>query len=461
MHANRKSTSGVRRYPTTRMSPLESFLLRMEDREAASILHHFETADLFVIGKLNSRLRSWLDWYCRSAWNMPKFAALYVKHPLALLSMMDEKTALIYGEAVFRFFLQCPSRDCPLDICTTLARFYQLQRFLQTQGYDLVTRYPRVSPTRRAWMQVSMNERVGNIIYQAGATQDSWSSSADQSWSSEEHLGYKFKFTRPSSSGGPRTINLHLIRCEPYRHVLAASLYRVLIETTPTATLTCFMSGDRCVAPFANSAFRRKLAFTLRNRRLFTKDLHETTQVIEGDGRRLRFDIAAGRPLAYRAYQDAEIGSRFWGDNSCWVISRLREDPLGPKSAYKGPSFEVLDWRMLHDEEGTYLVIVQDIPMRCEYPPWSMLESGIKHASEGTYSRISDEYFRPSPLLISGQCLPRGLIRELEERRYKGGRHELSWILRAMQTIYWQSVPKFVEHPPGHALLPGAVKASA
>ncbi|KAF6765290.1 hypothetical protein DFP72DRAFT_840187 [Ephemerocybe angulata] len=420
MHANRKSTSGVRRYPTTRMSPLESFLLRMEDREAASILHHFETADLFVIGKLNSRLRSWLDWYCRSAWNMPKFAALYVKHPLALLSMMDEKTALIYGEAVFRFFLQCPSRDCPLDICTTLARFYQLQRFLQTQGYDLVTRYPRVSPTRRAWMQVSMNERVGNIIYQAGATQDSWSSSADQSWSSEEHLGYKFKFTRPSSSGGPRTINLHLIR-----H------FDMLHERRQ-------MRGT-----VRQQRVQKKASFSLSGTvALFTKDLHETTQLIE----RIKMQ---------------RLAPGFGGDNSCWVISRLREDPWAQSPPYKGPSFEVLDWRMLHDEEGTYLVIVQDIPMRCEYPPWSMLESGIKHASEGTHSRISDEYFRPSPLLISGQCLPRGLIRELEERRYKGGRHELSWILRAMQTIYWQSVPKFVEHPPGHALLPGAVKASA
>ncbi|KAF6754154.1 hypothetical protein DFP72DRAFT_848710 [Ephemerocybe angulata] len=371
----------------------------MEDREAASILHHFETADLFVIGKLNSRLRSWLDWYCRSAWNMPKFAALYVKHPLALLSMMDEKNGVDLWRGRFQSRLSTGHMHHSRPVLST----------------------PALPPDPRL--------RLGHAI--------------------PEGLPYK---TGVDASVHERA----------GRHVLAASLYRVLIETTPTATLTCFMSGDRCVAPFANSAFRRKLAFTLRNRRLFTKDLHETTQVIEGDGRRLRFDIAAGPPLAYRAYQDAEIGSRFWGDNSCWVISRLREDLTylktlwAPKSAYKGPSFEVLDWRMLHDEEGTYLVIVQDIPMRCEYPPWSMLESGIKHASEGTHSRISDEYFRPSPLLISGQCLPRGLIRELEERRYKeAAMNYLGY------TIYWQSVPKFVEHPPGHALLPGAVKASA
>ncbi|KAF6755976.1 hypothetical protein DFP72DRAFT_895751 [Ephemerocybe angulata] len=337
--------------PQSGLSPLETFLLRMSDTEADGIMAHFEIPILLKLSKLNRRLRCWLDWYAYSAWNSLTFASIYVGRPHTLLSLMDGKDAMFYGEAILRFLLRCGDKECPLDVCTTLNKFYLLHRFLLDEGYSLTCKGRNPSPVRVAWMQVSMHERIGNILHDAGAAHDDWSLTADQSWSPEDHLGYKFRFSKDGPGGGTLSINLHLIRCEPYRHVMGSSL----------STLTCYMTRDRCVAPFAESAFVLGHAYSLRNRRLLTDNTSTTEQEITSARKSWRFNILTSRQKTKVTIPATEIGARYLGDSSCWVLLRKREgcvpDPLVTRESYRGPTFEVMDWKDVEDEEGSFLTI--------------------------------------------------------------------------------------------------------
>ncbi|KAF6752415.1 hypothetical protein DFP72DRAFT_1070361 [Ephemerocybe angulata] len=293
------------------VSPIELFLLRMLDEDANVILRYFEPALLVSLSKLNTRLRDWFDWYSTDTWNIEDFVSIYVKNNLTLLSLVDGKDVMMYGE------------------------FYLLHRYLLDEGYDTAKKTSSNPAVRRSWMQVSMHERVGNLLHDAGAVHDSWSLTADQSWSPEDHIGYKFKFARTLPGRPTQRINLHLIR----------SIY------------TCYATKERAVAPFARSTFRDGMAFSLRNMRLLSSDVYKFEHCVRSPGHCWIFKVASGPPIAYNLYTSAEVGVRFMGDRHCWVIPRERKDPLLSSSAYKGPSFEVLDWKLFHDDEGTYLTI--------------------------------------------------------------------------------------------------------
>ncbi|KAF5328911.1 hypothetical protein D9611_014255 [Ephemerocybe angulata] len=238
------------------LSALELFLMRMPDDVADSILLYFDAVVLLSLSRLNSRLRAWMDWYSSDAWNIEKFVGLYVRNNLTLLSLIDGKDTMLYGKSMLRFFLRNPSVTCPLDICTTLTKFYHLHRFLLDEGYDTTHKASNNAAVRRAWRQVSMHERVGNILHDAGAIQDSWSLTADQSWSSEDHIGYKFQLTKTAPGRPVLRINLHLIRCEPYRHVLATSLCEYGFFWRGFSTLASWKAARKEAAlPLVNPAW--------------------------------------------------------------------------------------------------------------------------------------------------------------------------------------------------------------
>ncbi|KAF6746282.1 hypothetical protein DFP72DRAFT_855542 [Ephemerocybe angulata] len=318
------------------MGALERFMLMAPESATSRLMLALTERDVMAFAQLNTRMRYWTYGYIQRTWGFERFLSMYTGRPAYWLALLDGKAAMAYGESVFRFFLRSATPTSPLDIVTTLGRFYALNRALMDDGYKLY--HP-------CQLRSSTHETIGNLIVNAGATFNDWSLDADKSWSSEDHIGHNFKFSRRC---GRRTVrvNLHLVRCEPYRHVLGTAI-------TP---LTCYMTGYEAVAPFARSTFIDNIGFALRNMRLLGYNFGSRIS-IRGDFRTRIFKIAKGPPDAYKSYHNVELGARYLGDDKCWTIPRIIDDPMHRIVKRRGASFEVLDWVTMHDEVGTYLHI--------------------------------------------------------------------------------------------------------
>ncbi|KAF6750736.1 hypothetical protein DFP72DRAFT_851537 [Ephemerocybe angulata] len=334
-------------HPSWVMGHLERFLLSAPDGAVARLLANMDVWEIPILGKINTRLRCWFHGYSRRTWNFEEFLRLYFRRPATLLAMVDGKNAMIYGGAVLRFFLRCSTANCPIDICTTLSRYHQFTRFLQDDGFRLCR--SQAAP----WSGVG--ETIGSLLQRVGATHETWALTADNSWAAEDHIRYKFQYKR-KHLGMRITVNLHLIRCEPYRHVLGG----------PITPLTCSMTGHEAFAPFARSTFRLGLAFTLRNLHLLEPLLGEH-YVVQGSLTDIEFEVIRGPPSAFHTYFSAETGARHLGDQYSWVIPRSTQEPMSPVVRMHGPSFEVLDWNMIKDDKGTYMSIGEPFVWRYYY----------------------------------------------------------------------------------------------
>lgn len=200
------------------LAPLELFLLRNATEIVAYLLHHVEIPHLFVLAKLNSRLRSWFESYRQEAWNFTKFAQLFVHRPTALLSMLNAKHTLIYGEAVLQFFLRgaSKSRTHQLEICTTIDKFIELQRFLHDEAYMCLA----LQPVLEHW---PANVQIGDLVRRRHRKSSmTWSLESDMSSRPEDIDGFCYTFQK-GSLNNRRSVVVYVIRCEPHRHVLGRS----------------------------------------------------------------------------------------------------------------------------------------------------------------------------------------------------------------------------------------------
>ncbi|TEB28821.1 hypothetical protein FA13DRAFT_1711525 [Coprinellus micaceus] len=406
--------------PTTPPQPMgsfESFLLRSSDELVLYFLKHIPVYDALTIGKLNQRMRYFFDAYGRNVWNIEDFVGQYVDRPEALLALLDGKDAMIYGEAVLHFFLRTSQERLSLDICTTLPRFYDIQRRLWADGF-------RIMPSCLS-RKMNSHDLVRLLVRRQFKAESTWFLTGDRSDEAESHIGFKVTYHRICYGKRRQiTVNLHLIRCEPYRHVLATDL-------TP---LTCYMTYDRAIAPFALSTFRDGLAFVLPNARLHGRIKPGEYMKLSGDSP--DFLAVFGPPHGFQTYPSAEIGRRFMGDRHCWTILRTKGDPMHPVDAVKGPSFEALDWEMLHDKEGTYMNIGEPFVWRIT----GVLVSRWRRVHRGEFKAVALLLSRPQEL----KFLPPPSMEDM--RIYKG---RLSYLFHIFhQTLLSSPSPRFLSSPP-------------
>ncbi|KAJ3548214.1 hypothetical protein NMY22_g1344 [Coprinellus aureogranulatus] len=320
---------------------------------------HIDPGDIVKLGQLNTRLRFWYHSYRKRVWDMVKFVRQYINtRPAAFLALMDGNNALIYGEAVLRFFLRCKATpECPLDVCANISKVYYVHRALINDGYSNVSREGLFSESM-------ISQLVGKAIGRSSKRDyASWFLTGDRSVDPEDHLGFKFRYKKRTTGA---QVNLHFIRCEPYRHVLAS----------PLSPLTCFMMFDRAVSPFARSTFCEFYAFTLQTRRLSRfRDLKVADRWVVKDTspkREYRFEAIFGPPDDIVSYDVAETGSRGLCDKYCWTIFRVNLDPMEPLLPRQWHRFEVIDWRLLHDEGGTYMKIGEPFVLRYSATAYSI-----------------------------------------------------------------------------------------
>lgn len=198
------------------MGSLESFLHRASDDLVLYFMAHVDVYDTLVLGRLSIRFRYWFNAYSRRAWDAVRLVKQYVHRPQALLALMDGKDAMIYGEAVLRFFFRADQSQLQLDICTTLPKFYDVQRVLWHDGYRATV--PKSAHSSGTY------KLVRKIVNRQQNREQSWFLSGDRSDAPESHLGFKFTYYKFNRDNRRVLVHIHLIRCEAYRHVLATSI---------------------------------------------------------------------------------------------------------------------------------------------------------------------------------------------------------------------------------------------
>lgn len=205
------------------LSCFESLILRSKPGLATHLMAFIGPADIGKLGLLNTRMRFWYHSYRRKTWDMIKFVRHYVNRPSHFLTLMDGKNALIYGESVLRYFLRCtPTRQCALDVCVTVSKVNEVHRVLVNNGYS--------HPTRDGMFSRSILSQLVTNTTRRSTTRDysSWFLTGDRSVEPEAHAGFKFRY-RNRATG--MKVNLILVRCEPYRHVLANSISTSSIDS--------------------------------------------------------------------------------------------------------------------------------------------------------------------------------------------------------------------------------------
>ena len=201
------------------LGAFESFLLRGRRELVAYLMNHIEIQDLFVIGRLNVRIRYWFFAHCQCIWDFSAFALLFSHRPKAFLALLDLKHTVLYGKALLQFFFRCTSweRTPRLNICTTMERFCTLQQFLHEEGYTCHVLQPSLE-FRPAESQ------IGEFVRQKYRKRSkTWTFDSDESSTAEDLDGTVFTFHKVGTVHRRRSIAVHLVCCEPHRHVLSRS----------------------------------------------------------------------------------------------------------------------------------------------------------------------------------------------------------------------------------------------
>ncbi|KAJ3530868.1 hypothetical protein NMY22_g8399 [Coprinellus aureogranulatus] len=332
------------------MTPLERFLLLTDPYLVSYFLHFLDVPDLILLGKVSGKIRRWFNSFTHKMWNFMEFVRLYFHMPHAFLSLCDEKEVLMFGEAVLRFMLRSRTSKCPLDICTNLNRFEDVTNILRREGYH--SRSPNVPAEG-----MEARDRVGDLVRRTYRIDSmTWLATADRASESEDLEAFVSSWAR-GPIGAQRVINLHLVRCEPYRHVLSRYI-------TP---MTCFMTGMEAVCVFASSIFRHKKAIVLDGKAYGEKNHPRRRLSIDGLHGPHVFDVVLGPPKSFSKVRQAETGVRSIGDKYCWILDRFQPDPTQLVPRKRGRTFEVVDFGMLHDDEGTYMRVGEPFVLSSQY----------------------------------------------------------------------------------------------
>lgn len=196
-----------------RATPLEEFLTS-EDDIVPYVLSYLEIPDVFMLGTLNYRLRHWFSRYRQKTWDFERFARNYVRYPIELFKLCDPRHTLIYGEAVLRFMLRSQPGDTPLEICTDLNNIDAIVHGLCDNNYHC----PLLELHSD---EIGRRDRIADLVRRTHRLDSmTWYLRADKASCNIDLQGFLFQFNRGIGSSF-RTVNVHLIRCEPLRHVLS------------------------------------------------------------------------------------------------------------------------------------------------------------------------------------------------------------------------------------------------
>ncbi|PPQ97070.1 hypothetical protein CVT26_001252 [Gymnopilus dilepis] len=318
-----------------------SFELVLLKGDVSLILTFFdncEPREVFALSSANKRLHSIVRFYARRKWSIKAFIGGFVRHPLSMLELLNDGDGIIFGPAVTKFFDRTLTRPSTIDICVHGRLLEQLLSLLEEEGYSYA-----------GWDRRTINlEHYLWSKYAGTPTYDLRSSGERNHDEAHRSAWGPYEFARYSSEGTNR-IKLHVVRCEPYRHIL--SLH--------STGLMNMISWNRAISLFPISTFVYRRSFISAQDAIPAKQ-HTSDYKIWFDKYAASYNIDI-IGFTHKVYNNVETGQRFVGDHFCWIIPYPTDDEYQNMhqqfKEFNGLSFEAIDWRSGATRPESYLRI--------------------------------------------------------------------------------------------------------
>ncbi|PPQ85485.1 hypothetical protein CVT26_015256 [Gymnopilus dilepis] len=279
------------------LSILELTLLKGDVSLIISFFDQWEPREIFLIGSVNKRLLNIVRCYVHKRWNIEGFVGTSFPKPSTLLNLLDKEGGVIFGPAVFRFFdrtLTCPTS---LDICIHGRTLRKLLHLMNEEGYKLVGHKGRTSTPEHDILEKYSRMHAYDLR-----------SSGERNQSEAHRAAWgPYEFTKDSQNKYGR-IRLHIVRCEPYRHIL--SFY--------STGLMNMIAWKQAISLFPKSTFAYRRSFVSAQDALIAKQNYSQYKTWFDDYAKTVGIRIIG--LTHRRYSHVETGTRFVSDDACWII---------------------------------------------------------------------------------------------------------------------------------------------
>ena len=197
---------------TSSLSSFERFMIITEDRNLVRLLLGYcDPQTIIRVGMCNRRLYCAVKFYMTEVWNPREFLRLYLWRVSELLALLGATRAIVFGPSVLQFFDRVISHTTPLDICVGYAGVDRLVEYLEGEGYHFKSR-PGEPQHFRAALVTALSS-----FPQKKLTVDGERNSGQHDMDAKV-----FTFQRTTSgTDESEKVNLHITRCDPFRHLLA------------------------------------------------------------------------------------------------------------------------------------------------------------------------------------------------------------------------------------------------
>lgn len=294
-------------------SSLERFLIRGGEKLIDQFFSSWEPHMIFLLNGLSVQMRYIIKLYVDRTWNVRRFMMNWFKDVDALIRHLDETKALLFGPSVLRFFDRTRPDIGPLDICVNFDGLWALGALIRSSGY---TFHPKLQDQ-------ATFERTALVPLPEGSHENA---SLAPSYVRAFHFR---KFRLEGGRWKVHRINVHLVRCEPHRHIFdlhSSELYYFRARQQNSlhiqfqGALMNYISGTHAVAIFSRSTFICRRTFIANETTENGVDQERWLQEYRGRGRPFTH-IGGGGEVA----SEIKLGIRFVGDTDCWTISLDQE----------------------------------------------------------------------------------------------------------------------------------------
>ncbi|PPR04179.1 hypothetical protein CVT26_003819 [Gymnopilus dilepis] len=326
--------------PFTPLSQIEKFLLISNHELVKLIFCRLPASVVIVLGKTNRRLQFITRYFMNEIWNLRTFYRQVFYDEAGAAELLASGDVMLYGPLVFRFFDKTMVAHVwdaaeALDVCVHVQALDKLVDFMSREGF-FFNSHETVS------FIGAINKELANIR--------PWKlkSSGERNASQKDRSAWgPYNFGRLIQRNWYQRVRIHVVRCEPYQHIL--SLH--------STALMHFIAWNRAISIFPRSTFTSRVSFVASQEEVREDKTGRSFQKWFFAYAKTHKIRLVG--LDHRRYERAELGKRYIGDQRSWIIPYVgKGDDAIPKThTLHGPHFEVLDWTSSTTRADSYIRI--------------------------------------------------------------------------------------------------------
>ncbi|PPQ79930.1 hypothetical protein CVT26_004159 [Gymnopilus dilepis] len=314
------------------LSTIEAMFMKASPALLREIFDAWRPTDICKFAFVNKRCRGVARSYISSRWGVTGFLCRFMASVEEFQEFINLDNAVVFGPAVSSFFHRSSERHNTLDICIHVRSTENLASLLQTERYIFLP-----EPAGADSFEESVVQRLLHT------PESQLKSSGERNSSEKDRSSWgPFEFVKRHPY---RKLRVHVVRCEPYRHILALH----------STAMMNFIGWNCAISLFPRSTFGSRRSFVARQDNVPSDGL-STGFKVWFDKFARKNDIAV-IDLTHKRYYGVETGARYIGDALSWVIPDGYPDLQSVFHVSNGPSFEVLDWTSGTTRADSYLRI--------------------------------------------------------------------------------------------------------